>query len=880
MRNLFRYIILFLLLAGFGWLTWYTWESYQDASAPKTGFGSVVPSDAVLLIETDKSLHEWNKLLEYNLMWEDLRQLETFRVIDQKIDDLDSAFYGRDIPEYSFGIAVFADGTYHVRQLFLIKPKDAPSEFLEKVQEQVSEITVNKEAIVWNGGAISFLISGEYILLSFDETLLDHASTMAKSGSTLQEDPQFAEAVNTASRNSDVAAHLYANLSGMEYLLGSIGSDKMRKELKQVFPLAGWSALDMYLDMNTLRINGTGNKGENTFFASMSGNLQSKGRFDIVSPSSAASLLSISSSELIANLNAPGMDEEIRNTEDRFGISISDAFIEWIDNEAVAFSLPRGSKMEPYMAIQSREETSPFEHLTELARTMASYYEQPLDTSNFDGTPIVKCIMPIDLKILYGNLAPSGDTLYFTRHEGYVVAAKSDGACRYFLRQVQDEPMVFDVRYDLMSSDILSSDAGLNAFFSPLHGSSLLATYLRPDLAGIVDQHPESFRSFRTLGIQLGTEKNGQVFVNLVADYNPEGKEESLASWEYEIGAAPLRFWTIYNHRTRSTDLLLQDVTHRIHLLSPTGKARWTRDLQDRITSDVHQIDIFANDKLQMVFTNEQYLQVIDILGRDVRGFPVKASGMLSIADYSNDHDYRLFLTKPGTIQLYDKDGKKVDGWKAIQENIAGGFPLKHLRFDTKDHLITIDTTGYVQVTNRRGEEKESFQAVTPPASDQEFILEKGNDLSTSRWIYVDTLGYVIRQNIGGLRDSIFPGADMEEPRVLYEDINGDRSRDYIVYSRNKIKAFAKDKSLIGTWSADASINSVRIITTKKDQNYIVCIVGRDNRLVVLDRSFTDLTGGAYEQVTYAEITDLNQDNTLELTIATENGMVYQYSFE
>ena len=80
------------------------------------------------------------------------------------------------------------------------------------------------------------------------------------------------------------------------------------------------------------------------------------------------------------------------------------------------------------------------------------------------------------------------------------------------------------------------------------------------------------------------------------------------------------------------------------------------------INSEIFQVDYFRNGKLQLLFSTRNELYLIDRNGNFVEKYPVKlrspATCGLSVFDYDNNRDYRLFIAcEDKHIYAYTKEG-------------------------------------------------------------------------------------------------------------------------------------------------------------------------------------------------------------------------------
>ena len=92
------------------------------------------------------------------------------------------------------------------------------------------------------------------------------------------------------------------------------------------------------------------------------------------------------------------------------------------------------------------------------------------------------------------------------------------------------------------------------------------------------------------------------------------------------------------NHYTKEKEIVIISDYSKIILLNSAGKELWSRDLPERISGELHQVDLFRNNKFQLIFSTKNYLIALDRNGKDVDNFPVKfsspASAAVSVMDY------------------------------------------------------------------------------------------------------------------------------------------------------------------------------------------------------------------------------------------------------
>ncbi len=148
----------------------------------------------------------------------------------------------------------------------------------------------------------------------------------------------------------------------------------------------------------------------------------------------------------------------------------------------------------------------------------------------------------------------------------------------------------------------------------------------------------------------------------------------------------------VINHLNREKDIVVQDVSNTLYLISNKGAIYWKKRLDGPIIGDISQIDTFKNGRLQLAFVTKNKLYILDRNGNDVSGFPMNfkddITQPLSVFDYDTNKNYRLLITKNNELLMLDKNGKSVSGFKPDLSNANISKPPQHFRIGNKDYIV------------------------------------------------------------------------------------------------------------------------------------------------------------------------------------------------
>ncbi len=171
---------------------------------------------------------------------------------------------------------------------------------------------------------------------------------------------------------------------------------------------------------------------------------------------------------------------------------------------------------------------------------------------------------------------------------------------------------------------------------------------------------------------------------------------------------SPLTFGPqmVVNHRNKAKEWVVQDSNNNLYLINNDGGLVWKKELDAKIQGEIKQVDLYRNGRLQLAFTTEKSLIVLDRNGKQVEDFSHSFKGAiplgLSVFDYDKNRDYRLLLSQGKEISMFDRKMKKVKGFSMNSTQELLHAP-KHLRIGSKDYLVFIDKNGGLFITDRRG---------------------------------------------------------------------------------------------------------------------------------------------------------------------------------
>lgn len=221
-----------------------------------------------------------------------------------------------------------------------------------------------------------------------------------------------------------------------------------------------------------------------------------------------------------------------------------------------------------------------------------------------------------------------------------------------------------------------------------------------------------SIDSYPFAALQL-TQDTHFMHLNAVINKNEnlqqDGAITQIASTKLEtsISKAPQ---LVKNHRTKGVDVVVQDETNTLHLISNKGKLLWQKGLDGPILGEVQQVDLYRNGRLQLAFVTPHTFYILDRNGNEVKPFSLRFENTitqpLSIFDYDNNRKYRFVITQGDQIQMFDKEAKTVKGFGFTSSENEVIFPPKHIRIGNKDYIVIAENSGKLNILSRTGKSR------------------------------------------------------------------------------------------------------------------------------------------------------------------------------
>lgn len=249
------------------------------------------------------------------------------------------------------------------------------------------------------------------------------------------------------------------------------------------------------------------------------------------------------------------------------------------------------------------------------------------------------------------------------------------------------------------------------------------------------------------------------------------------------------------NHITNENELVIQDDDKNLYLINAKGTILWKKKINEKLSSKIFTVDMFKNNKYQLLFSSENYLHLIDRNGNYVQGYPVKlpaaSTSELSVIDYDNDKDYRLFIAcKNKLIYNYSIFGVKQDKFALVKTDNEIKLPIQYAKVGLSDYLIAVDVEGKIYTFSRKGEGRIGLKNKTLQNCSA-FYVDATNNINSTYLIYIDDKNNLINKISFADKKTIEKlNANIDSASIRFCTLEDNNITDIIVTKPNAILSF------------------------------------------------------------------------------------------
>ncbi len=677
----------------------------------------------------------------------------------------------------------------------------------------------------------------------------------------------------------------------------AVQADKLRK-------FAAWSGYDFKAENKLLSLSGASAADDslNHFLSAFAGQQPVRSNTEQFLPINTSFFLSYSfsgKSLFFKNLETfythsaeyYHREERMKRFEQGFRGNIRKIFQDMVKDEIIvaATTIPvNPDNKTVYFILHTEGRTAAEEQLNKLLTTYAARTETNFEqlsseytTDNGLQIKIYKFPYPSFPGLWIGSPFGLCDAHFAAFHDNLFIFSNSEqGLIEYISNMARGNTLAKSPGYQQLKRSG-ANRANINIFLDINKTFSLRNIIFSPDFLKKVNEREEVLRKFNMISYQIRQGKD--VWENTMTTvYQSEEQEDARTDWQSVVGAnINMKPQLVTNHLDRQNrEIIFQDTQNTLHLISSSGKMRWSQNLPEPILGQIHQVDYFKNGKLQFLFNTKEKLYLIDRNGNDVKPFPVRlpanATNGVSIFDYDKNRNYRFFFAgEDRKVYALDNSAKIISGWKFGQTEHDVTTPVQHFKVDGKDYIVFKDKSN-IYIQDRQGQTR-----VTPDVK----FENSGNPLVLN----LNGKQKIVATDSGGKVWYIFFDGKTEEKKTARfgsghfftaEDLDGNDIPDFIFADGNELTVMDENGKKLFSKKLNNPVRYQPVVYTfDSNQKMIGIVDAASNRIFLYSPDGKLYPGFPLQGNSPFTIGKLSENSTgFNLIVASEGGKLYNYS--
>lgn len=195
-------------------------------------------------------------------------------------------------------------------------------------------------------------------------------------------------------------------------------------------------------------------------------------------------------------------------------------------------------------------------------------------------------------------------------------------------------------------------------------------------------------------------------------NFEKEIINETTTMWDFVLDTlAQSKAQIVVNPNNQRKEILVQDQKHTVYIVNQSGNLVLKKPFQQKIMSNVYQIDLYKTNQLLYVFNTKTHIYALHRSGKIANGFPIKlptqASNSLLVVNYDNAKKYRFFIAcENEKVYGYEANGKPLKAWSPLGSFGLVTQQIQHKVFNGKDYIYFHNKQGKFFAFNRKGEQR------------------------------------------------------------------------------------------------------------------------------------------------------------------------------
>jgi len=803
---------------------------------------TVVPDDAVWIIESRSVPELLKALIQSDPLFPSLEQigniqplLRAFRKIDSLITS-NSRFtelYARS----PVVVSLHQTGKNQYQFLLILETQGTPGaagagdlfselcghpgQWSQRFYDgqQINRITFGVDALIQG---VSLAENKKYLVLSPSPVLLENAVRQMNQESGLYNSPAFSKLSRTTGKSA--LANIYINLKVFPTWLSGWMNPSVKRKMEMFTRYGDWASLDLTIRNDAIWLNGFALEGDtlNSYLNLFKNQEPRKLQAEQYLPSTTAAYFTLGVEKPAQYLK--GLSDYLGGGESgrkrqhiidkAVAITREDVVKVWTDLGFRELTIGylcgvADETVRPFAMIEVKNSNQATEKLVgrpnlALKKMVGvdNQHELAMYSMPFEGLP----------EILGGSFFSAVSGKYFTSIGNVLVLADDIQTLEEVLHKYSlNKTLANDAIY-LSLAGLISTRSNVTFFAIPYKARPLLQGILNPKAIAAFFTIDQFLLETGAVGLQFHS-TNGMSLHNFFASFAEIDYTKPQTIWESKLDAKVFTKPVIVtNHITQDQEIIVQDEAATLYLMNSSGRILWKKNIGERINSEIFQVDVMKNGRLQYLFSTDHAIHLLDRNGAYLPKYPLKlklpATNGMALIDFDRSRDYRILIAcSDNKIYGFDKNGNTLKGWNFGPASGPITQPVQCFKIQNKDYLVFTDPVK-VYILDRKGSVKVNPEMDFAVSSNNRIVFEAMASGKGSRFLMTDIDGTVYTILLDGTVESKKFEKFSPDHYFSVEDVNKDGLSEYVFIDRNKIDVFSQSGEKLNSRKFDENVTS------------------------------------------------------------------------
>ncbi|MGB1004054.1 MAG: DUF3352 domain-containing protein [Salibacteraceae bacterium] len=890
-----------------GYFLYFGFQQMKLAQAPQADLYSQIPGDAILVLEVQDLPNQWQDLKTNSLIWDQFQTFRNVSNLEKIIIALDSSYNQQTFNKTPFPsiLISISKGEKNINPYLVQFHKPKNLNMADLVSFLSSTFNLKKS---FNKNTSEFSLSDNSISLFGYETngiisISNHQQKLNilknPKHTFLTSIKSFNKVRKTSSKN--VKTKVFVLPEAISASTKNVLNDKNQLEIEMFPELTTWTELDVDFKPDEISMGGftTASDSLDQWLSVFKDQEPMAPNVLEYFPNKTAFFLHFGFSDfqqlrskIVAKndiRSGVNTQAQIQLWDSTYSVSLDQMFNKWIDNEiAVSIIEPEISdvKSEALLWINSSDGMTMINNLKEIALKVDNEDGNDFLQIEYKSYNIFKLNIEPFLETMLGNQFRIITENYFTRIDDYIIFSNSPATLQWCLDRYENKKTLLnDPAFESFIKRI-SEKSNLFVYSNISKSPEIFKHLTSRNYQQKIDNQLGFFNKFQGLALQVSHESDDLFYINNVLKYHPVNKQMPNTIWETKIaGASHFKPVILKNHYTNAKEIFIQDTTNTIYLIDSKGKVLWSRKLPARIISEVTQIDMYKNNKLQTIFNTQNQIFIIDRNGNNVVNFPIQlqspTKSAVLVADYDDNNEYRFIIpTTDGEIKNYTTKAEETKGWNYENSNINSLEKISYVRIKGKDYLIVVYEDGSIKALNRRGQTRIQFKSRLNFAPFNGYHLEGGENLASTYILTMTKHQDIVKISLNDTKENLFSINKDSLEHVTFANIDDDPHTEITTSGNNRLTSYTIDGNEITRFSNRHNVSyAPNIYHFNQNHYYGITSIDRD-KISLLDKSGEIIAPFPLRGSSPFTITDINNDGRLNLLTIDKSGTIFTYTLD